>query len=190
MTASVWCAGMVADRELLNEQILRLHVVANSDSQQDQENKLLVRDAVLAGIEKDLEMVADAEQAKKYLQENLPRIKTIAQSALRQIGCADSVEVSLEKECFDTRVYDTFALPAGVYEALRVTIGQGEGKNWWCVAFPALCIPAASEGFLDTAVGAGFSEDLSRSLCAGEDRDLRFFCLDALGKLENMFFAG
>ena len=94
--------------------------------------------------------------------------------------------MTLQKEVFDTRVYDTFTLPAGVYEALRITIGSGEGKNWWCVVFPTLCVPATSEGFEDVAAGAGFPESLTKSL-EGE-YEIRFYLLDLLGKLEGYLF--
>ena len=190
LTISLWCGNLLADRSVLNDSIIRLHVVADSDSEQDQKIKLYVRDAVLEGLEEDLHKAADVEAAKEYLQESLPKVKALAEDALKKLGCSDGFQVSLCKEAFDTRVYDTFTLPAGVYDALWITIGEGAGKNWWCVVFPALCVPAASEEFRDVAVGSGFSEGLSRSLAETETYDLRFYCLDALGKLENMLFQG
>ena len=97
------------------------------------------------------------------------------------------VRISLAKESFDTRYYDTFALPAGIYSSLRIELGEGEGKNWWCVAFPALCMPAAGKDFRDVATGAGFSDDLTASLASGTKFEVRFFVLDLLGRLENFF---
>ena len=185
-----WGVTLATDRQQLNEELIRLHVVANSDSEEDQSIKLRVRDAVIQSIQSDLEKVADVEEAKAYLQESLPKIQTIANETLAAVGFDGEAVVTLCKEAFDTRYYDTFTLPAGVYESLRITIGEGAGKNWWCVAFPTLCVPATTEGFADTAVGAGFSETLSDTLTGEEGCEIRFFLLDTLGRLENIFFEG
>ena len=106
------------------------------------------------------------------------------------MGFDGEAAVSLCKEAFDTRYYETFTLPAGVYEALRITIGEGNGKNWWCVVFPSLCVPATSSGFEDAAVGAGFSDTLSGAVTGEEDYEVRFYLLDTLGRLENILFEG
>ena len=190
LASAVWGFGLMADREVLKEELIRFHVVANSDSREDQEVKLQVRDAVIAGIGAELEKIADAQEAKLYLQKNLPKIQQLANDTLVAAGFEPTAVVSLCREAFDTRVYDTFALPAGVYEALRITIGEGKGHNWWCVTFPGLCLPATSDGFKAEAAGAGFSDTLTETLTGEEGYEVRFFLLDALGTLENMFFAG
>lgn len=187
IAALFWCGSLLRDRQNLNEKLIRLHVVASSDSEEDQAVKLKVRDAVISGIQADLSKVADVEEARAYLRENLSKIQQIANSVLERAGFRDTAVVTLCKEAFDTRYYDTFTLPAGVYDALRITIGEGQGHNWWCVAFPSLCLPATTRGFQDAAVEAGFSEDLTGTL-TGEDYQLRFYLLDVLGKLENTFF--
>lgn len=186
----VWCGTLIADRQRLNEELIRLHVVANSDSEEDQSIKLQVRDAVTKSLQSDLAKVADVEEAKAYLKANLPKIQAVANETLAKAGFDGEAVVTLCKEAFETRYYDTFTLPAGVYEALRITIGEGEGHNWWCVVFPSLCVPATTSGFADTAAGAGFPETLSGALTGEEEYEVRFFCLDALGKLENLFFRG
>lgn len=183
----MWLWGLISHRQTLNEDILRLHVVGASDSAEDQDIKLLVRDAVVASISADLANMADFDLAEQYIRENLPKIQQAANKVLEELGCGDRAEVTLEREVFDTRVYDTFSLPAGVYEALRVTIGEGAGKNWWCVVFPTLCVPATSEGFADTAAAAGFSEQLTHTL-EGE-YEIRFYLLDLLGKWEGFLFS-
>ena len=94
--------------------------------------------------------------------------------------------VTLCRETFDIRKYDTFTLPAGVYESLRVVIGEGQGHNWWCVAFPTLCMSATTEDFEAAAQTAGMDENLSETLTGGYQ--LRFFLLDALGRAENLCF--
>lgn len=182
-----WGASLLTDRKALNDNLIRLHVVANSDSEQDQTVKLRVRDAVLESIQEDLKQVANIDQARDYLQENLPKIQSVTEQTLHSLGVDTSAVVSLTKEAFDTRKYDTFSLPAGIYEALRITIGEGEGKNWWCVTFPTLCLPATVDGFRDAAVGAGFSQSLTDTLSA-DDCEIRFFLLDAIGRLETQLF--
>ena len=184
--ALLWGSQLLSDRQQLRQELIRFHVVANSDTPQDQAVKLQVRDAVLESIREDLQQVADVDAAKAYLQENLPKIQRIADQTLEAAGFAEKTVVSLCEEAFDTRIYDTFTLPAGVYESLRIIIGEGAGHNWWCVTFPNLCLPATSEDFADTAVGAGFSEELTGTLTDRGDYRIRFFLLDALGRVENI----
>ena len=188
--ACVWSWGVIKDRERLNEELLRLHVVANSDSDEDQAVKLRVRDEVTACLQADLADIEDAREALAYLREKLPELEETANRVLEECGVKDRARVSLQKEAFDTRVYDTFTLPAGVYESLRITIGEGEGKNWWCVVFPTLCVPATAEGFEETAEEAGLEDALACALTGEAGYEVRFFFLDVLGKLENMFHRG
>ena len=189
LAAFVWCGTVIADRQRLNEVLIRLHVVANSDRVEDQELKLLVRDAIITSLRQALADVRDTEQAKEYLQENLPKLQELANKTLDAAGSAQQAVVTLCGEGFPTRQYDTFSLPAGIYEALRVTIGDGAGKNWWCVVFPSLCVPQTSQGFSDTAAGAGFPDALSGALTGEEPYQIRFYLLDKLGELEK-FLAG
>lgn len=184
-----WTYRLISDKQQLRQEIIRFHVVAHSDAPQDQAVKLEVRDAVLAGIRKDLEAVADVEEAKAYLRENLPRIREIADATLERAGFSQRSVVSLCEEAFDRRIYDSFSLPAGVYEALRITIGEGQGHNWWCVTFPNLCLPGTGKEFSTVAAGAGFSGELTETLEKPERYELRFFLLDALGKTENNLFS-
>ena len=180
LAAGIW--NLAADRETLKNQVVRLHVVAASDSEKDQAIKLQVRDAVLESLDHSID---NAEEAKAYLAENLDRIEATANRVLKEAGCGDTASVTLQKETFDTRVYDTFTLPAGVYDALRITIGEGEGRNWWCVVFPSLCMPETTQGFEAVAVGAGFSDDLTDTLTG--EYEVRFLLLDLIGQMENFF---
>lgn len=186
----IWCGSVVADRKTLNEELIRLHVVANSDSEEDQAIKLQVRDAVVESLQSAMEDMADIGEARAYLEENLPKIQAVANQVLTSAGVNADAVVTLAKEAFDTRYYDTFTLPAGVYESLRITIGEGEGHNWWCVVFPSLCMPATTSGFEDVAAGAGFDDALTATLEGQEGYEIRFFLLDKLGELENMLFQG
>lgn len=190
LTAFVWTIGLIHDRQYLNRELIRLHVVANSDSEYDQKVKLQVRDAILDSISEGLENVADVQTAKDYLRENLPKIEAVANQTLEAAGVDSHAAVTLCREAFDIRKYDTFTLPAGVYESLRVVIGGGQGKNWWCVAFPSLCMSATSEEFEAAAQTAGMDDTLTQTLSGQPDYELRFYLLDVLGRVENTCFHG
>lgn len=183
-----WSAVLIADREKLNDGLIRFHVVANSDSSADQAMKYIVRDVVLESIRTDLQKVADISEARAYLQNNLPKMQQLVNQTLEELGFSGGSHISFGKERFPVRHYETFTLPAGVYESLRIVIGDGQGKNWWCVSFPSLCLPATSADFSETAVSAGFSPRLAETLAGNENYEIRFFFLNQLGKLENLFF--
>lgn len=182
LAASVLLGGLLADKEALREDLLRLHVVGASDSQEDQAVKLQVRDAVLASLEEGLADLTDIEQAKAYVREMLPKIEAVANQTLAAAGFSQTATVSLTEEEFPVREYDSFTLPSGVYNALRVVIGEGEGKNWWCVVFPQLCLSATSEKFVEMS---NFSDELNGTLTG--EYELRFWLLDKLGQIENFF---
>jgi stage II sporulation protein R len=182
----VWFGTVLADRQTLNENVIRFHVVADSDGVEDQAVKLQVRDAVVEYLQPVLAELPTAEEARAWLEAHLQEIKAVADRILAENGFAETASVTVRKEAFTTRRYDTFTMPAGTYDALRITVGEGQGQNWWCVVFPQLCLPAVSEGFEDTAAGAGFSDSLTGAL-EGEYQ-VRFFVLDCLGWLENFFF--
>ena len=179
----VYMVVLVADRQKLHSELIRLHVVASSDSEEDQTIKLRVRDAVLESLQEGLRDVTNIDEAKAYIQSQLPKLEAVANQVLMAAGCGDVATVRLQVEEFAARVYDTFTLPAGVYDALRITIGEGEGQNWWCVAFPSLCMGATTGEFEAVAAGAGFSEELTGTLTG--EYEVRFYLLDLLGQLEN-----
>lgn len=180
----VW--GTFSDSYTLQDALLRLHVVGASDSQEDQAVKLEVRDAVLASLEEGLLDLTDLDQAVAYVNTMLPKVEQAANQALAAAGFSDTVTVSLTDEAFPTRDYDSFSLPAGVYKALRVVIGDGDGQNWWCVVFPQLCL-SETEAFVETANMAGLSEELTDTL-SGE-YEIRFWLLEKIGEVKNYFFA-
>ena len=183
--ACIWLWGIVTDSGDLRENLLRLHVVGASNSAEDQAVKLQVRDAVLGSLEEGLRDMTDPQEAWDYVSRMLPQVEAAANRALAAAGFSETVQVSLTEEAFPTREYDTFSLPAGVYKALRVVIGEGEGKNWWCVVFPLLC--GAEGEFVETASTAGLDPELARSL-EGE-YELRFWVLEKLGELKNRIFS-
>ena len=188
ITLFCWTLGVLADRQELNNGLIRFHVVANSDSDSDQNIKLRVRDAVLSSIQDDLKKIGDIAAAKAYIRENLPKIQTVANDTLESLGVDQQALVSFCRETFDIRHYDTFSLPAGVYDSLRIVIGSGEGHNWWCVTFPALCMSAATEDFEAVAADAGLSQSLTNTISNDPDYQIRFLLLDKLGQLHSRFF--
>lgn len=153
LCALLVCTALWAEAEQaeLAEKVIRLHVVANSDSDADQALKLQVRDAVLDETNTLLSGRESAQEAASILQENLVDLGYKASETVFQEGYSYQVQVSLEDTWFPTRQYEGGSLPAGTYQALRVVIGEGEGKNWWCVVFPALCLPAVTEQSIQAA---------------------------------------
>ena len=136
LLAGTW-AGAASSR--VSEGLVRLHVIAASDDATEQAIKLDVRDAVLSYLEPKLASAADIAGAEALIDANLDGIAAAAESAAQ----GREVNVTLGEEYYPTREYDTFSLPAGRYQSLRVTLGEGAGHNWWCVVFPPLCLTAA-----------------------------------------------
>ena len=186
--ACFWTGSLIVDRQKLRDQIIRLHVVAVSDSQEDQTVKLQVKDAVVEYLHSAMADVSHIDQAKTYVRDNLPQLQAIANETLVSLGQEPSAVATFCKESFGKRIYDTFTLPSGVYDSLRITIGEGAGKNWWCVVFPTLCVSATTEELEAVAAGAGFSDSLTGALSQGAGYEVRFFFLDMLGKLENLLW--
>lgn len=181
-------AGTVlqAQQQALSKKLIRLHVVANSDSGYDQSVKLQVRDAVLARANA---LLLGADDPKKALEAGLGEIEAAASAKLRSIGCGEPVRVRLGKEVFPTREYDTFTLPAGVYESLRVSIGEAEGHNWWCVVFPSICLTASMDELEQAAEAAGLTDsELQLITAEGEGYVLKFKVLELLQRLKAAIF--
>ena len=167
----------------LAARLIRLHVVAASDDPSDQARKLAVRDALLPRIAALTADCADADKAARALEAGLPALTA---AAARSLGTGEPVTASLAWETFPRRDYESFSLPAGPYRALRVVLGAGRGHNWWCVAFPALCLPAAEEdaeaaAFDEAAEAAGIF-DTERGLMQPDSPrvQLKFRLLDWL----------
>ena len=185
LTVSV-CAALQVQQQRMSEKIIRLHVVANSDSGADQAIKLHVRDAVLAAARQALQGVGDPQQA---IAQALPQLEAAANAALAAQGSHDTASVSFRRELFPTRDYDTFSLPSGVYRSLRVTIGAGGGHNWWCVIFPSLCVPATADGFVQAAEAGGFTRaEIGLMTQADEGYVLKFRSLELLQALKKALF--
>ena len=181
LTAGVWAS---ASESALAGQVLRLHVVANSDTDADQALKLLVRDAVLARAGVLLDGVEDRAGAEQILSAHLDELARAGADVLAAQGCGDRVEVAITGQWFPTKRYDGFSLPAGQYRALKVTIGAGQGHNWWCVVFPPLCLGSVTEQSVETAA-EGVLDDGQVALITGQDGGyvLKFRLIEWWGEL-------
>ena len=154
----LWGVWSLQEQDALERKMIRLHVIANSDTDEDQALKLLVRDDVLETATDILEQSCDMEDAERRINEALADIESLAQAKVHLEGYDYSVSARLEQTEFPTKEYDGFSLPAGEYLALRVVIGEGDGQNWWCVVFPPLCTAAATD-LEETAIATGLGEE-------------------------------
>ena len=121
------------------EKVLRFHVLANSNSEEDQKLKLQVRDAIGGLLQEKMAQVENREECEKFITEWIPKIEQTAAAVIEENGYDYSVCARLEETDFPVKTYGAYTFPAGRYEALRVTIGEGAGENWWCVLYPNMC---------------------------------------------------
>lgn len=175
-----------ADYEVY-DRLVRLHILANSDTEEDQALKLEVRDAVLIMMEEITAGCADAEEAAAAIEAAIPAIRARAEQTLRACGSALPVTVTVTEEYYPTRSYEGFALPAGNYRSVRILLGEAQGHNWWCVLFPPLCVNTASVPV--SMEQTGFSPDQIRILTGDEAPRyvLRFRILELFGELGRAF---
>lgn len=172
LCAGTWAQGR---QSAISAKLVRLHVIAASDSEYEQALKLRVRDAVLKELEMRLEGVTDSAEARRKIGAALSDLGVAARDAAE----GREITVSLSCESYPTRRYEGFALPAGEYESLRVTIGEGCGRNWWCVVFPPLCTDATLSGAMREAM----SREECGIICEEEGYELRFRTLELWGEL-------
>ena len=166
------------------DSVLRLHVVANSDSELDQSLKLKVRDSVAALVAELTADCPDLDSSCARVVENLDRIEKIARQTLDESGCSLPVTASLGLEKYPTKSYESICFPAGEYRSLQIRIGAAEGQNWWCVLFPNLCFGAASSRDAEDAfIAAGLTPEQYRVVTRTEEPRyrLRFKILEAFG---------
>lgn len=138
-------AGFDTKCDELRNKILRLHIIANSDSEADQAIKLKVRDRLLELSNGLYESIDNKQEAIELTNAHLTELTKAAEQTVKENGGNQTVSISIGKAYFSTREYENFTLPAGEYDAVRVLIGEAKGKNWWCIMFPSMCIPAAGE---------------------------------------------
>ncbi|OUN24510.1 stage II sporulation protein R [Pseudoflavonifractor sp. An85] len=176
LTIGMWAS---ATQGALADEVLRLHVVANSDSDADQAVKLQVRDAILTAATPYLDGVQGQDEAQQALEPHLEELADAGAQVLSQAGMDYPITVSITDQWFPTREYTDFALPAGTYRSLQVILGEGQGHNWWCVVYPPLCLSSVSEESVATSASGVLSED-QISLISGQDGEyvLRFKVLE------------
>lgn len=164
---------------------IRLHVIANSDSKEDQALKLKVRDAVLAAGQDLFNGTVTKENAEEKINTKLSTIEKAANDTIRANGKDYTARAMLVTEYFDTRTYNnSVTLPAGKYLALKIVIGEGDGQNWWCVMFPSLCLPAAEK--TDTeAIKSVYSEKEESIVTSSEKYEYRFKIIEIIEKIRN-----
>ena len=177
--------ALAREQAELSSKLIRLHVVPNSDSKEDQALKTAVRDKVLEMTQPLLKGITDRDLARAVLAEYLPAIEEAAAETVRENGFDYTVTATLGMESLPTRRYETFALPAGDYLSLRVTIGEGGGGNWWCVVYPPLCF-AAAEG--DVEAFAGLTDEEVRLITEETPRYvIKFKTLEIFHKIKAFF---
>lgn len=167
-------------QENLSQEVFRLRVVANSDTEMDQAIKLRVRDRVLAVVQPLQAQANDQEDMKSLLQAHMQEITNAAQQEIYSCGGAQLITARLAREWYPTRDYDTFSLPAGWYDGLQLRIGEARGHNWWCVIYPSLCFRAA-EG--ETTLTEDERNFIHQS---GTSCEIRFRTAELLGNLRRI----
>lgn len=148
-------------QEEIAEKILRFHVIANSDSKEDQELKLKVRDAVGLYMKDEMKQVNSRKEAEQTANENLRNIEKIAEEVIKKEGKSYPVKALVGQVDFPIKTYGSYSFPAGTYEALEVVIGDGSGKNWWCVMYPNMCFQDSMYGVIDQEAQTSLQEVLT-----------------------------
>lgn len=162
--------------------VLRLHVIANSDSYEDQQLKLKVRDAVLEAGENIFDGSVTRENAQEKIEKERESLEKVAKKVVEENGFDYDVEITVTEEYFTTRTYENVTLPAGDYMAVRVLIGESAGKNWWCVMFPPLCLPAA-----ETDIDLFFNDRQVKLVERNPKYEPRFKIVEIFESLKNRF---
>ena len=173
LTAATDFFSFLGEYNSLRDDVLRVHILANSDSEADQELKLEVRDAILDECSGLFGGVKSLDETEIIAIDNMDYIRSVAQKTVREKGYDYDVRCELVNMEFDSRVYDDITMPAGSYEALRITIGDAGGKNWWCVMYPPLCIPVAEENLCDY-----FSEEEIDMMKNPQKYEVKFKCAE------------
>lgn len=137
---------VIYDYDKIKDEIIRFHVIANSDSEKDQKLKLEIRDEVIKYLEPKLAQSKSINQSRKIIKENDKKVKEIAKNVVKDKGYNYKIDSQLSKENFPEKVYGNITLPQGEYEAYRILIGDSVGQNWWCVMFPPLCFVDVTKG--------------------------------------------
>ncbi|WP_156291996.1 stage II sporulation protein R [Oceanobacillus salinisoli] len=174
--------GIEQDYQVIPDEAIRLRILANSDSEQDQALKRLVRDRVNEEVTSWVEYMTDIDEARNLIQQRLPEIEKIVGEVIEEAGFENEFSVEYGKNVeFPTKLYDSYLYPAGEYEAILIEIGEGKGDNWWCVLFPPLCFLDFSFGTSVSAADASEAEELEVEEEQEEEKEVKFFLFEWLG---------
>lgn len=184
ITALVSVGGFIRTSERISSDVLRLHVLANSDSDEDQALKLKVRDAVLQEGKDIFSGEMNVHNAEEKIACKKEMLIKRAQSVIDENGFDYGVDVVVTDEYFQTRSYGDLTLPAGRYTAVKVTLGEAQGHNWWCVMFPPLCLPAAQE---KTDVDMYLDKNEVKLVKSNPEYDVRFKIVEWYEKIKECF---
>ncbi len=167
----------------LRKNVLRLHIIANSDESEDQNLKLRVRDEILKNSTDVFKNCNTTEEAIITAGDNIEKISEIANKVIKENGFDYEASASVGDTYFDTRVYDDFTLPAGTYKSLIVNLGEGKGKNWWCVVFPCVCVPSATDASLSDSV----SPEAAQTAENASKYEIRFKSVEIYEQIKKLF---
>ena len=179
------CTYFTASAETVRRDTVRLHILANSNSEIDQNVKLKVRDALLKTNASILSDNVTTENAKEHFESSEEILLKTAKDTLKENGFDYDVKITLQEEYFETRAYGNLTFPAGQYTALKVILGKGEGKNWWCVMFPPLCVPAADGIEVNESTTDYLTESGEKIVNAGEKYIIKFKFLEIYEEFRN-----
>lgn len=176
-----YIAPFIETSENISDQVFRLHILANSDSAEDQQLKLKVRDEILKKGETVFAFSNSLEETIELCKNNIALFQQTAEQCLKDNGSDYEVKVYVDKEYFNTREYDEITLPSGIYNALKIEIGQGKGHNWWCVMFPAICL----SGVTDDELNKYLSEDEQKLVNSDSKYEVRFKIVEIYEKVKS-----
>ena len=179
------CTYFAGAAKSVRQDVVRLHILANSDSDVDQELKIKVRDALLAKNTLLLTQGVTRENAVEYFELSRDELLEAAENVIAENGFDYDVKMYIDEEYFETRQYGDMTFPAGEYTALKVIIGEGEGKNWWCVMFPPLCVPAADDVDIKNTTDEYLTESGNKIVNGGNKYIVKFKLLEIYEEMKN-----
>lgn len=179
-----YISPFIQTSENISEEVFRLHILANSDRDDDQQLKLKVRDSVLKESEQLFKESGSLEETINICKNNIGIFQKAAEKCIKENGYDYPVKVYVDKEYFNTREYDTITLPSGIYNALKIEIGEGSGRNWWCVMFPAICLSSATEEELDDYL----SDEEMEIVNSDSKYEVRFKIVEIYEKIKSKLF--
>lgn len=167
--------------ESISQEVFRLHILANSDSDEDQSLKLKVRDKILTESESLFINCKNLNDVINFSKNNIDYFEKLANECIKENGYNYETKVYVDKEYFNTREYEKITLPSGEYNALKIEIGEAKGHNWWCVMFPAICLPAVS----DDEINSILNEDEIELINSNNKYEIRFKIVEIYEKIKS-----